>query len=116
MKNDVKEEIEEKKETEKKETTKNEETKKEFKKVNDNKKEMKNHMKVMEEDKNPKKGKTWTKLLIIIIVILVIGILFSTIFALININNSKILSGISIEGIEVSGLSKEEAMAKVKIL
>lgn len=116
MKNDVREEIEEKKGTEKKEITKNEETKKEFKKVNDNKKEMKNHMKVMEEDKKTKKGKTWTKLLVIITVILVVGILFSTIFALININNSKILSGISIEGIEVSGLSKEEAIAKINIL
>lgn len=116
MENEVKEKSDETKEIEKKEITSNEETKKEFKKVSDNKKEIRNHMKVMENGKKSQKGKQWNKLLIIITIIFIVGIIFSTIFALININNTKILSGISIEGIEVSGLSKEEAIAKMNIL
>ena len=40
-------------------------------------------------------------------------IIFSTIFALVNINNDKVISGVSISGIDVSGLSKEEATAKI---
>ena len=43
-------------------------------------------------------------------------LLFSTIFALININNEKIISGVSIKGIEVSGLTKEEAKAKLETI
>ena len=38
---------------------------------------------------------------------------FSTIFALINLNNVNILSGIKVNGIEVSNLSKEEAFNKL---
>ena len=37
----------------------------------------------------------------------------STIFALLNLNNEKIISGVSIVGIDVSGLTKEEAKAKI---
>ena len=40
--------------------------------------------------------------------------LFSTVFALTNINNEKIISGVTIKGIEVSGLTKEEAIAKLE--
>lgn len=116
MENEVKEKSDETKEIEKKEITSNEKTKKEFKKVSDNKKEIRNHMKVMENGKKPPKGKQSNKLLIIITIIFIVGIIFSTIFALININNAKILSGITIEGIEVSGLSKEEAIAKMNLL
>ena len=43
-------------------------------------------------------------------------LLFSTIFALININKEKIISGVSIKGIEVSGLTKEEAKAKLETI
>lgn len=46
---------------------------------------------------------------IIILVLLVI----STIFAFININNTNIVSGVKIEGIDVSGLSREEAKEKI---
>ena len=52
----------------------------------------------------------------IIGIILLIGLLFSTIFALINMNNSKIISGVKIEGIEVSGLSKDEAKSKLEAI
>ncbi len=46
-------------------------------------------------------------------VIILLALIFSTIFALININNAKIISGVKINGIEVSGLSKEEAIQKL---
>lgn len=43
-------------------------------------------------------------------VIFVLFLIFSTIFALLNMGNSNIISGIHIHGIDVSGLSKEEAV------
>jgi len=46
-------------------------------------------------------------------IIIFLLLFFSTIFALININNSKIIKGISINGIDVSGLSIEEATDKI---
>ena len=70
--------------------------------------------KVQKDVKKMTKGvkRKWVipaNLLIIAIIILFI----STIFALVNINNNKIISGISISGIDVSGLSKDEAVAKL---
>ena len=50
----------------------------------------------------------------IIGVIIVLAIFISTIFALTNINNEKIMKGVSISGIEVSGLTKEEAKEKIE--
>ena len=47
-------------------------------------------------------------------IVALITIIFSTIFALININNDKIISGVGIQGIDVSGLSQEEAKAKIE--
>ena len=40
--------------------------------------------------------------------------IFSVIFAILNINNNNILNGVKIEGIDVSGLSREEAKAKIE--
>ncbi len=60
--------------------------------------------------------KKHTKAIVIIICIIVFLIilgLLSTIFALININSNKIISGVSILGIDVSELTKEEANTKV---
>ena len=48
----------------------------------------------------------------IIIFLLIVGVL-STIFALLNINSNKIVSGVSILGIDVSGLTQDEANAKI---
>ena len=42
--------------------------------------------------------------------------IFSVIFALININNDKIYSGISIKGVDLSGLTKEEAIESLNEL
>lgn len=45
-------------------------------------------------------------------IVIILLIVLSTVFALININNTKIVNGVKIEGIDVSGLSREEAKAK----
>ena len=50
----------------------------------------------------------------IIGILIIIAIFCSTIFALVNINNDKIISGVSIAGVDVSGLTREEATAKIK--
>ena len=52
------------------------------------------------------------KIQIIILIILLLFI-FSVIFSVINIGNSKILSGISINDIDVSKMTKEEATSKI---
>lgn len=49
------------------------------------------------------------KIIIIISIIIIILMVLSTGFALININNENIIKGISIDGIKVQNLSKEEA-------
>ena len=63
-------------------------------------------------------NKKYNKILIPVISILLIFILllFSTIFALLNINKNTIVSGVSIKGIDVSGLTKEEAYNKVETI
>ena len=45
--------------------------------------------------------------------LVVFALIFSTIFALINSSNEKIIKGISIKGVNVSGLTKEEAKKKL---
>lgn len=62
-----------------------------------------------------KKKKTIFPVIITTILICTL-IIFSVIFALININNDKILSGITIMGIDVSKLTQEEAMKKIEEL
>ena len=75
------------------------------------------HQKIEKEMKKTNNIGSKKKYIIIsisIIILLVMGIFISTIFALININNKNIVSGVSISGIEVSGLSKDEAKAKLE--
>lgn len=50
---------------------------------------------------------------IIFFIVFILASVFSTIFAFININNTTFVSGISILGIDVSGLSKDDAKQKV---
>lgn len=52
--------------------------------------------------------------IVIVTIIICLALFFSVIFALINMNNDKILSGISIMNVDVSNLSKEEALEKLK--
>lgn len=94
------------------ENKKNKKEKSQFKKVKEDKKTKK----IMEDMKNTKKRKKWIILTIIISIILVIAIFISTIFALVNVGNEKIINGISISGIDVSGLSKQEAEEKLEII
>lgn len=109
MKELVKENSEEEK-MKKQEETKAEKEEKKFEQTKGKAKKVKKTVENMSE--NQKKKKVIPIILITIVVIL--GIFCSTIFALININNEKIISGISIQGIDVSGLSKEEANAKMQ--
>lgn len=84
---------------------------------NDNVKEENKKEKIKKENNNnPKSKKKYVMLGIIIGIFLVVGILLSTIFALVNINNEKIINGVSISGVDVSGLSKEEAKGTIESL
>jgi len=56
------------------------------------------------------KLKKKTLLIIVLICIIFITFICCTIFSIININSSKILNGISINGIDVSNMTKEEAI------
>ena len=51
--------------------------------------------------------------IISISIIILLIIIVSTIFAFININNTNIVNGVKIEGIDVSGLTKESAKEKI---
>lgn len=53
-------------------------------------------------------------IIILVVFILVAFAIFSTIFSLLNINNENMMTGISINNIDISGLSKDEAKAKVE--
>ena len=50
---------------------------------------------------------------IIIALVLLVILVFSCVFAIINSNSSTIIEGIKINGIDVSGLTKEEANQKI---
>ena len=96
-----------------KEKLEKEEKKEEFKKVEESPKKLEKDIKKMDNKKSKKK---YIVIACIIAAVVVIGVLLSTIFALVNIENEKMISGISIEGIEVSGLTNEEAKAKVEAI
>lgn len=69
-----------------------------------------------EYEKKVKKKKSKIKIAIIIGIILLFLLIFSVFFSLINLGNDKIISGVSINGIEMSGLSKEEAKGKLETI
>ncbi len=108
------EKLQEKLISEKTEEIENSKKEKKFERINEKKKDLSKHLKSMEE--NDKKNNKKKKIIIatIIGVLIIIALFFSTIFALININNDKIIKGISIEGIDMSGLTKEEAKSKLE--
>lgn len=58
------------------------------------------------------------KLLIPVVttITIIVAIIFSTVFAFANFKKEKIISGVSISGVDVSGLSQEEAKAKISEL
>lgn len=60
------------------------------------------------------KVKNYKKIGITITVILLILAIFSVIFAILNINNKKVIKGVTINGIDVSGYTKEELSLKAE--
>ena len=107
-------EILEVKEELKQEELKQEEPKQEEFKVVKNKKEDKKRKKEFNKDEYLKKKKRKVRIIITTIILIILTLLSSVIFALLNINNDKIISGTFIEGIEISGLTKEEARVKLE--
>lgn len=67
-------------------------------------------------EKNEKTKKNKKIIIITIITIVLICLLFSVIFAIINISNNKIIRGITIQGIDVSKYTKDEALQKFEML
>ncbi len=103
-------EEEQRKEKSKKNKEKQEDSKEDDK--NETKKDKKKNSK---DNKSEKKGTRKVKKIIIsVIIVMLVALIFSTVFALTNINNEKIISGVTIKGVEVSGLTKEEAIAKLE--
>lgn len=128
-KNTEEEVIEEKKEAEEKksdakenkeiknEETKNEEEQNKFEKSKEKPKEQEKEINKMElNTKKVRNKKRYIILAVVIGLILIIGLFVSTIFALANISNNNIINGISIAGIDVSRLSKEDAKAKIEAI
>lgn len=85
-----------------------------FKKAEESPKKVQEEIEKM-EDKESKKKKCIISA-IAISALIIIALFISTIFSIANINNEKIISGISINGIEMSGLSKDEAKAKLDLM
>lgn len=69
----------------------------------------------IEETKTAKKKKTVIGIVITFVIVLLLALL-SVIFAILNMGNNKILSNIEINGVDVSGLSKQEAISKLQEL
>lgn len=79
-------------------------------------KEQKNEIKPqpVKSHTNNKKSRTILIVILIIMIVLVITIILSTIFGFINRNNTNIILGTKIDNIDVSGLTKEEAINKLE--
>ena len=87
---------------------KEKETEEKMKNTDGNNKEIK----VKENNKKKK-----IIILVVIISIILVAILaLSTVFAIMNINNDKIVSGVKIKGIDVSGLTEDEAKSKIELI
>ena len=89
---------------ENKQVQKNENSKKEINQISETK----------TKKENTKKTRKAMIPIILITVFICALMLLSVIFALININNDTILSGISIMGVDISNLTPEEAIRKMQ--
>lgn len=67
----------------------------------------------IEKNTEKKSHKTLIGVSIAFIVILILGLLFSTVFALATSNSNTVIKGVSIKDIDVSGLTREQALAKL---
>ena len=110
----VKKEEKEEQKNNKKEKEEKKEKEPKFKKSEENSKKQEKEMSKMENDKKKKGKRKYVVIGVVIGILLLIGLFVSTIFALVNVGNENIINGVSIVGIDVSGLSKEEAKAKIE--
>ncbi len=69
---------------------------------------------IVKEKKSNKKNKKIIILTAISIILMLI--IFSTIFSMINMNKQTIITGVKIQGIDVSGLTSEEAKGKIETI
>lgn len=83
---------------------------------NDQNKDLVEKEEPKEKNKKEKSNKKYILCIFLMCILFIIGLVFSTIFAIININNNNIVSGVKIEGIDVSGLTREEAKLKINII
>lgn len=118
MKGTVKEKLEENKMKKQEEKTKPEKDvkikeKQTFQKAEGKAKKVEKQVQKMTEPQKNKKKK-WGIPVGITITFIIIAMFCSTIFALVNINNEKIVNGVTIANIDVSGLTKEEANNKLE--
>ena len=72
-----------------------------------------NTYKIVKDKKEKKKIKTACAILAIVTTILVV-LLLSTVFALANLTNNKVIDGITIKGIELVGFSREDAKLELE--
>lgn len=100
-------------------------TKDDIKKQNRNVKKEKNRRLKKIERKTSRIGKKLSpnqyrnkkmKIIVVSIFVFIIILVISTVFAILNIGKENIISGVSIEGIDMSGLSKTEAVEKLNNL
>ena len=65
------------------------------------------------KDTQKKKSKT-KKHTIVALAVIILLLILSTVFAIINMSNTKIVTGVKINNIKVQGLAKEEAMQLIQ--
>ncbi len=76
-------------------------------------KEKREYDRIEKSQKKKKKFKSLKITIIFICILILLFAVFSTIFSLLNMNNENIISRVYIDGVDVSGLSKEDAINKL---
>ena len=116
-KEDVKKEEKKEENKEEKNVELQEEKTSKFKQAKEDKKSVEKEIEKMQEEEKPKKAPNKKRAILIsifvIAVIAILALIFSTIFALLNINQETFLDGVSVQGIDLSGLTYEEGKAKI---
>ena len=74
----------------------------------------KTYKQVKEVKEKKKLDKKWKILIIVIIALVLILALVSTMFAVVNMGNNNIIDGVKVKGIELVGLSKEDAKKEIE--
>ena len=97
----------------KKQEKKKQENNKKQEKIKQQRQKQKNK-KIQKQEIIKKRNKNKKTIKLISIVFAIIIAIFSVIFAITNINNANITKGVKIEGIDVSGLTREQAKEKLE--